>query len=70
MKAQCKFIVKTVKKQTGNTFPKKLVLISKNEIKRKSKHAICLTERTFIDKIENEYGLQHELEVYLQFFTN
>ena len=70
MKAKCKFIVKTVKKHTGNTFPKKLVLISKNEIKRKSKQAICLTERTFIDKIEDEYDLQHELEVYLQFFTN
>ena len=39
-------------------------------MKRKSKHAICLTQRTFIDKIEDEYDLQHELEVYLQFFTN
>ena len=45
-----------------------LVLISKNKIKGKSKWAICLTERTFIDKIEDEYDLDNELEVYLQFF--
>ena len=37
---------KNCKKYTGNTFPKKLVLISKNKIKGKSKCAICLTERT------------------------
>ena len=30
----------------------------------------CLTERTFIDKIEDEYDLESELEVYLQFFTD
>ena len=29
-------------------FPKKLVPISKNTIKKKSKCAICLTERTLI----------------------
>ena len=46
---------KNCKKYTGNTFPKKLVLISKNKIKGKSKCAICLTERTFIDEIEDEY---------------
>ena len=45
------------KKHIGNTFPKKLVLISKNKIKGKSKCAICLTERTFIHKIEGKYGL-------------
>ena len=39
---------KNFKKHTGNTFPKNLVLISKNKIKGKSKRAICLTERTFI----------------------
>ena len=42
-------------KHIGNTFPKKLVLISKNKIKRKSKCAICLTERTFIHEIEDKY---------------
>ena len=41
---------KNCKKHTGNTFPKKLVLISKNKIKGKSKCAICLTEKTFIHK--------------------
>ena len=58
------------KKHTGNTFPRKLVLISKNKIKGKSKCAICLTKRTFIDKIEGVYDLKSELEVYLQFFTD
>ena len=58
---------KKCKKHTSNTFPKKLVLISKNKIKGKSKCAICLTKRTFIDKIEGD--LEIELEIYLQFFT-
>ena len=39
---------KTCKKHTSNTFPKKLLLISKNKIKRKSEYAVCLTERNFI----------------------
>ena len=51
-------------------FPKKLVLISKNKIKGKSKCAICLTERTFIHEIEDKYDLESELEIYLQFFTD
>ena len=61
---------KNHKKHTSNTFPKQLVLISKNKFKGKSKYAICLTERTFIDKIEVEYDLEGELEVYLHFFTD
>ena len=61
---------KKCKKQTSNTFPKKLVLISKYKIKGKSKCAICLTERNFIDKFEDVYDLESELEVYLQFFTD
>ena len=61
---------KKCKKHTGNTFPKKLILISKNKIKGKSKCAICLTERTFIDAIEDKYDLERELEIYLQFFTD
>ena len=63
-------IAKTVKKRTANTFPGNLVLISKNKIKGKSKCAICLTERTFIHEIEDKYGLESELEIYLQFFTD
>ena len=59
---------KNYKKHTGNTLPKKLILISKNKIKGKSKCAICLTERTFIDEIEGD--LESELEIYLQFFTD
>ena len=59
---------KKCKKHTSNTFPKKINLISKNKIKWKSKLAICLTERTFIDEIEGD--LESELEIYLQFFTD
>ena len=59
---------KKCNKHTSNTFPKKLVLILKNKIKWKSKCAICLTERTFINEIE--YDLESELEIYLQFFTD
>ena len=59
---------KKCKKHAANTFPKKLVLISKNKIKGKSRCNICLTERTFIDEIE--YDLENALEIYLQFFTD
>ena len=39
---------KNCNKHAANTFPKKkIVLISKNKIKGKSKCAICLTERFF-----------------------
>ena len=61
---------KNCKKHTGNTFPKKLVLISRNKIKVKSKCAICLTQRTFIYEIEDKYGLESELKIYVQFFTD
>ena len=61
---------KNYEKRTGNTFPKKLVLISKNKIKGKSKCAVCLSERTSIHEIEDKYDLENELEVYLQFFNN
>ena len=61
---------KKCKKHTGNTFPKKIILMSKNKIKGKSKYAICLTERTFIHVIEGIYGLENKLEIYLLFFTD
>ena len=56
---------KNCKKGTGKIFQKKLVLISKNKIKRKSKCAICLTERTFIDETEDKYDLEDELEEFI-----
>ena len=56
---------KNCKKDIGNIFPKKLVLISKNKIRRKSKCAICLTERTFIDETEDKYDLEDELEEFI-----
>ena len=65
MKTNCK----NCKKHTDNRFLKKLVLILKNKIKGKSKCGICLTERTFIDKIKDEYDLESGLEIYLQFLT-
>ena len=55
-------------KHRGNTFPKKLVLVSNNKIKGKSKCAICLTTRSIIHGIE--YDLESELEIYLQFFID
>ena len=61
---------KNFNKHTGKTFPQKLVLILKNKIKRKSECALCLTKRTFIDKIEDKYDLRDELEIYLQFSTD
>ena len=61
---------KNFKKYKGNTFPKKLLLISKTKMKGKSKCGICLTKRTFIDEIENEYDLESDLKDYLQFFTD
>ena len=59
---------KKCNKHTGNTYPKKTILIEENEIKGKSKCAVCLTGRTFIDEIEGD--LERELEIYLQFFTD
>ena len=61
---------KNCKKHTGNTFPKKLILISKNKIKGKSRCAICLTKRTFTHEIEGKYDLESEWEIDLQFFTD
>ena len=59
---------KKCSKHTTNTFPKKLVLISKIKMKGKSRCATCLTERSFIDKVQ--YDLKSVLEIYLQFFTD
>ena len=61
---------KKCNKHIGNTFPKKIILISENKIKGKSRSAICLTERTFIDEIEGKCDLESELEIYPQFFTD
>ena len=52
----------------SNTFPKKIVLISKNKIKGKSRSFICLTKRSFIEEVE--YDLESALEIYLQFFID
>ena len=38
--------------------PKKLVLIPDKNAKVNSKCAECLTDRTFFDKINNEYDLE------------
>ena len=54
---------KKCNKHTANTFPKKLVLISKNKIKGKSRCAICLTEKFFIDDIK--YDLESALEQHI-----
>ena len=59
---------KKYKRHTSNTFPKKLVLISKNKIKGKPRCFTCLTERSFIDEVG--YDLESALEIYLQFFID
>ena len=59
---------KKCKWHTSNAFPKKIVLISNNKIKGKSRCFICLTGRTFIEEIE--YDLESALEIYLQVFTD
>ena len=59
---------KKCNKHTGNTFPKKIILISKNKIEGESRCAICLTKKTFINEIE--FDLEIGLEIYLQFFTD
>ena len=59
---------KKCSKHTANTFPKKLVLISKNKIKGKSRCAISLTKKFFIDVIK--YDPESALEIYFQFFTD
>ena len=54
------FFVKIVKRALNVHIqhPKILVLISKKKVKVKSKCAECLTDRTFFDKISDEYDLQ------------
>ena len=59
---------KKCKKHTDNTYPKKIILISKNKTKAKTRCAICLTEKSFIHEIE--YDPESELEIYFQFFTD
>ena len=58
------------KQHTGNTLPKKLIPISKNVIKEKSKCAICLTERFVIHEIEDKYDLESKLKVCPKFTTD
>ena len=57
---------KNCKKHTEYTHPKKYqILISDNKAKAKSKCAKCLTERTFFDKINDEYGLEQLVKHFL-----
>ena len=62
---------KHCKRHRSNTFPKKLVPISKNVFKEKSKSAISLTERTFfIHEIENKYDQESKIKIYPKVFTD
>ena len=53
---------KNCKNPTECTHPKKLVLMS--DKKAKSKCAKCLTGRTFLDKINNEYDLEQLVKLF------
>ena len=57
------------KKYTGDTFPKKLVLTSKNKIRGKLKCFDCLSEKSFIHEI-GDYDLDYELIVYFQLLSD
>ena len=59
---------KKCKRHTSNTFPKKIILMSNNKIKRKSGCFVCLTQRSFIDEVQ--YDLESALESYFQFVTD
>ena len=59
---------KKCNKHTANTFPKKIVLFSRNKTKGESRCAICFPKRSFIDDIK--YDSESALEVYLQIFTD
>ena len=61
---------KNCKKHTGNTFPKKISPHFKEQNQRKIKMCYFLTVRTFIYEIEDKYGLESELDIYPQFFTD
>ena len=49
---------KKCKKHTECRHPKKLILISDKKAKAKSKCTKCFTDRTFFDKINDEYDLE------------
>ena len=51
----CIFIAQTVKQHTKYIYPKKMILMSEKKAKLKAKCAKCLTDRTFIDKINDKY---------------
>ena len=53
------------KKHTECTPPQRLVLISNKKAKVKSKCAKCLTDRTFFDKINDEYDLEQLVKHFL-----
>ena len=50
---------KICERHTSNTFPKKMILISNNKIKGKSRCLIYFTERSFTDEVE--YDLESAL---------
>ena len=58
---------KNRKTYTDNTFPKILIFISKKKIKEKSKCAICLADRTFFNKRNNEYNLEQLLKPFFRY---
>ena len=50
------------KKHTECIHPEILVLISNKKAKVKSKRIECLSDRTFFDKINNEYELEQSVK--------
>ena len=54
-----KIYCKNCKKYGECIHQKILVLVSNKKAKAKSKCTKCVTDRTFFDKINDEYGLEH-----------
>ena len=64
------FVVKTVKNIQVTRFQKNQSRFQRVKSKEKPKSAICLNERTFIHENEDKYGLESELQFYLQILTD
>ena len=56
------------KKHTECTHPKLPVIISNKKWKVKSKCAECLADRTFFDKINDEYDLEQLVNHFLLYW--
>ena len=62
------FTVKTAKTHWMCTSKKKKLLISDDKAKAKLKCAECLADRTFFDKINDEYDLEQLIKHFFRYW--